>query len=401
MLLFVSALSRMEITKYSDDIPEEVFIDQLRSWQSISRYGESGSIYTYHKGIVLRRHQALIERPDLIKSLFQNKLPILIDNEFVRMEDYESAETEFHIYESAVPNPTYWICGIDSLLVGKSEAFFHYLRKRQAANPKISYVLFFSVNFLHQTVRNILTYTSTFLQNTYITPLFNEETGKHFLKALSIRWKFDINQALSQKILFQTARHFLTLKQAARFIRDTKSDSLEAILQHDMMRIKLKSIYDGFLPFEQSALSKIIIGANDFTPDESESIEFFKKTQWLESRGHKLELTVPILTSYLDSMHVNSQTIQLDGDRLMIGSIPINGLFSEQEIAVFNLLVRNRGKVVLRDGIANAIWGEDWNTKYSDWAIDQIISRIRKKCLTLDLPKTIIRVVKGKGFQYG
>jgi len=42
-------------------------------------------------------------------------------------------------------------------------------------------------------------------------------------------------------------------------------------------------------------------------------------------------------------------------------------------------LEENQGKIVSRESIAQVIWGENWETKYSDWAIDQLISTLRKQ----------------------
>jgi DNA-binding winged helix-turn-helix (wHTH) protein len=389
----------MEIT-HSDDIPEKLFRQQLQEWHNVSKFRESGSIYVYHKGILLRRHQALSIRPDLIKSIFQGRLPIVIDLELSPYEDNESLEIEFQKHEIDDKNQTYWICGIDQFLLGKSDSLFHFLRKRQAANPAISYVLFFTIDFLHPTVNRILTYTSTFLQNTYITQLYDADTGTYFFNRLSQNWKFEVSDKLKNDIAHQTARHFSLIKQAARFIRDTKSVKFNEILNHEMMKIKLKSIYENFLPSEKSTLIKIVSGANDFNPDEMASINFLKKTEWLESCDHKLRITIPLLQNYIQTDYFPQKKLEFIDSRIILGGVPVNSAFSSQEQQILRLFTAKSNQIISREEIAESIWGINWSEKYSDWAIDQIISRLRKKCTSLDLPKTFIRTVKGKGFRY-
>ena len=186
---------------YTDAYSEQEFQDLLASWSHISTFQESGSVYVYHKGIVLRRHEALTLRPDLIKKYFHGNIPIIIDIEADHFEDHDALEAEFQIYESTIKNPIYWICGIDRLLLGKSESFFHYLRKRQAKNPTISYVLFFNIHFLHPTVSPILTYTQTFLQNTVITPLNDEQSSAYFLKYWVKLWHVSMSEKLQRNIV--------------------------------------------------------------------------------------------------------------------------------------------------------------------------------------------------------
>ncbi len=70
--------------------------------------------------------------------------------------------------------------------------------------------------------------------------------------------------------------------------------------------------------------------------------------------------------------------------------------FSGQEMLVYRYLETAKGKIVSKEKIAEIIWGREWEQKYSDWALDKLISRLRKKVVALDIPEKI-RVIKGKG----
>jgi len=72
-------------------------------------------------------------------------------------------------------------------------------------------------------------------------------------------------------------------------------------------------------------------------------------------------------------------------------------LLSAQEESVFRLLWDKKGDLIERDKIAQVVWDHDWEERYSDWAIDQVISRIRRKIGDRG-KKRLIEVVKGKGF---
>ena len=55
-------------------------------------------------------------------------------------------------------------------------------------------------------------------------------------------------------------------------------------------------------------------------------------------------------------------------------------------------------KLKSRDDIGDVLWGKESYEKYSDWAIDQIMSKIRKK-LGLLGTKTRIVTVRGRGYK--
>lgn len=79
-------------------------------------------------------------------------------------------------------------------------------------------------------------------------------------------------------------------------------------------------------------------------------------------------------------------------------SVPMNSIFSSSELKVVEFLKQNVNKLVSREDVAKLIWGEeDWEEKYSEWAIGQLIYRIRKKLLKTS-ENLDIQTKKGEGF---
>ena len=64
----------------------------------------------------------------------------------------------------------------------------------------------------------------------------------------------------------------------------------------------------------------------------------------------------------------------------------------------FDFGLSKKGKIVSREEIAKTIWEQSWEDFYSDWAIDQTISRLRKKLSELDVLPQIIKTIRGRGF---
>ena len=70
--------------------------------------------------------------------------------------------------------------------------------------------------------------------------------------------------------------------------------------------------------------------------------------------------------------------------------------FSKSQRRVLKHLKQNSGKIVTKDNIAQVIWGKNWEDKYSDWAIDQLMHTLREKMATSQVPGKII-TKKGEG----
>ncbi len=67
------------------------------------------------------------------------------------------------------------------------------------------------------------------------------------------------------------------------------------------------------------------------------------------------------------------------------------------EISIVEFFHKNIDKPLSRDQIAQCLWGSDWEEKYSDWAIDQAIHRLRTKLRDANSPYSI-QTKKGVGF---
>lgn len=100
----------------------------------------------------------------------------------------------------------------------------------------------------------------------------------------------------------------------------------------------------------------------------------------------------PLFQFFIDFYEIATAENAISSDKQYVKT-QING----QQILIFNLLEDALGNVVSRESIAKLLWGDDWEAKYSDWAIDQAIARLRSKLEDMRFNKSI-KTVKGKGF---
>ncbi|HXS14916.1 MAG TPA: helix-turn-helix domain-containing protein [Candidatus Saccharimonadales bacterium] len=74
--------------------------------------------------------------------------------------------------------------------------------------------------------------------------------------------------------------------------------------------------------------------------------------------------------------------------------------FSTTEMRVLEYFQKHPKVLVRREDVAKIVWGEeDWQEKFSDWAIGQLMYRLRKK-LEYGASSGKIETEKGKGFLY-
>ncbi|MFH1244730.1 MAG: helix-turn-helix domain-containing protein, partial [bacterium] len=68
--------------------------------------------------------------------------------------------------------------------------------------------------------------------------------------------------------------------------------------------------------------------------------------------------------------------------------------FTVDEARIVRKLWEKQEQIVDREEMAQVLWGEEWSTKYSDWALDALVSRLRKKMSG----RWQIITIKGRGY---
>ena len=66
------------------------------------------------------------------------------------------------------------------------------------------------------------------------------------------------------------------------------------------------------------------------------------------------------------------------------------------EFKIFNYLANNKGLICTRDLIISEVWGDNATKDVSDHALDQIISRLRKK-IKISGNNVYIETIRGRG----
>mgnify|MGYP001075224585 CR=1 FL=1 len=380
--------------KLPEPITKKTFEKMVSQWARVVKYNESASIYFYSKAGLLRRFHQLLNDKKIYQKYFEaQKIKIIDVNAFV-LEEEEDWQKALDIKNKS---NIFFILGMDQILLKKNKRALTFLEEKEAQNPNWSFLFFFNLDFSHPDFWSILKTKSVFIQNTIFLSLYKKEDDKQFIDFLEIKWDLSLSQKLKDEILKECGGNFWLVKQAMRFLRDNpEAEEEKEIFNHQQMKWRLEMIWKKFLKSEKTVFKKIIKKQNKFNKKELHSLKFLKKTGWI--RKNDREITIPLLKRFLNKKREKFSLKLGKRKRIFLNNVSVEKNFSNKEKAVLTLLLKNKDKVVDRERIADSLWSGIWEEKYSDWAIDQTISRLRKRLVFLGLSSGLIKTVRGKGF---
>ena len=238
----------------------------------------------------------------------------------------------------------------------------------------------------------------TLIQNQVNIPLPTRIEANHFLDKLANRWGIKLSQKQKGILYFFCGNNLLT-KTGLRKYKDNPSINLQSLLEDNEMKQKMKIFSNLLGNKEKEVCNKIMFHMDQFTQEEEFIANYFKQLKIIYKVGRSWVFSLPILEYVLKNTNKNlSVSKNVDGE-LILGSFPLQNVLTQNEYKTLTLLYNNKKSLVDRDTLAKTIWGSVYLDKYSNWAIDKTISRIRKKLSTLGFNKEMIQIVKGKGYK--
>ncbi len=234
--------------------------------------------------------------------------------------------------------------------------------ERTKKDEKFVYIIFINCRHVRQLLKDM---DKAIFRNLHIIKPLNREDSCRLLESYNLRFGIDLSKDKLDKIYELSNGHSGLIKTLA----------LEAYSN----KINLNDV-DSLLN-NLAIVSRLELLIHDVLENIGE--EYINQNSLLlENLGfvQSKEFFSPLLKIYFERKYLKDRTFEIS--------------LSANEQKVFNVLKSNRGKAVSRDEAAKGLWGDELLEKYSDWAIDQLISRLRKKIE----PEYRIVAKKGIGF---
>jgi hypothetical protein len=259
--------------------------------------------------------------------------------------------------------------------------------------PTITLMNFFETDITHPSYAPILTLSKELYENLFWYPLYAEHDVRVFVQYLENKWNMTIPKKQKDTIVELCGGHFWLVKEAAReFLNDGKFS-----IDNEALFFRTETIYQTLQQSEQRVLEKIMTHRKQYTQEELHSYAYFKKMNVLSKNNG---LTIGLINQYLSMRPHVDPHVEIHDGRVFINNVTVDSLFTRKEHRAFKTLLEHKGEIVSRDIIAQSIWQSRTDQQYSDWAIDQIIARLRKKLVELSLSPQLIHVVRGKGYRF-
>jgi DNA-binding response OmpR family regulator len=371
--------------------------DLYTSWMSFAKTPESGSCYYHNKSDLLYRiHQ--LQTDNRFQNYRKNVTIYVIDAESLNIEDPQGWDASFKKITSKKGQTLILIVGLDHFLIGGDAWVFHYLMKKEIELKNAGIILFFTIDFLHPQFVTVFDNASTWIRKTIRFPLHTPSDTVTYLTHQATIWKMPLPEKMRQSIVKQTTGgYFLLAKEALRYLRDNPDSKDHDIIHHREIRLRVEAIWRQLIASEQAVMKKVVLNAPITDPTELHSLEFLTDTGWINKINGKYSIAITLLASYIQTRaNTIAFTVNSTG-KIMLNSVPIDGLLSKAEKLLLTLLVSRQGEIVSRDMVAETLDGH--NEDYNDWSIDKAISRLRKKLSSLEVTPTAIKTVHGKGFR--
>jgi len=181
----------------------------------------------------------------------------------------------------------------------------------------------------------------------------------------------------------------ILLKNALRIYREV--NSVQDIFTNKKFKSLLKKYIAKFNDEERKVLYSIVWSLPVSGHDRV--IEYLQSLKILDD-NYQVEF------AWLRDIFIDDKpTLSLTKDGLISERVDLLKILTEKENNFLKLFNSNDEHLITRDNVIQFLWGDNYPDKYSDWALDQFISRLRKKLKKAGFGSNVIKTVRKKGYQ--
>lgn len=273
----------------------------------------------------------------------------------------------------------------------------HYLSLLQKVvihlTPTLTCFLVFETDIIHPDHADLVRNYHMLFQHIDYYPLYSPADTSTFIDYLCQKWNIKMKMKNKKEIIEKCSGYFWLVKEALRQIRDNGSWNINS----ESFQYRLQTITQSLRESEYMAITKSLSKSRGFDEVQLHSRKYMQKTGLLDK---KYNLSIPLLEDAIVKLGASKRKLVLNKNQIFLNQVPVSNFFSRKEFRIIKLLLTHEGQTVTRDRIADVIWPMEVDEKFSEWAIDQLINRLRKRLSELLIPKTVLRSVRGKGYCY-
>jgi hypothetical protein len=222
-------------------------------------------------------------------------------------------------------------------------------------------------------------------QHVDIMRLYPESIMVDYINNVAHLWELELSNIDVVQIAKGCGGFPWLVNEILRSIKNKSKDDITKLFNSDTFYWKIEQVIKSLPMSHQMA----ILSSDKIFESQvnNELIEF----GFINQQGELIELLKKWVENYKkDNMIINNDVVMIAGKDLGM-------YFSDSEKNVLSMFVENMDVVLKREDVAKIFWGSRWEEYYSDWSLDQVISRLRKKLKEKNIP---INIITKKGFGY-
>lgn len=250
----------------------------------------------------------------------------------------------------------------------------------KAANPNFKLLLITEYNILDSEAFQSLLQYGNLLQNIAYQTLLSEQDIRQFIYFIATQWNIVLPETYYKCILEEVGGHQLLVKEVIRIYRDDRKVAVEQVLMNSTLVRKGIAVFERLSDADKQTVKDILTGNSPM-----EISEYLRETHVV----HNMKLGIPywyrIKEKFISSSLAKNSPVH-----------SIDYYLTPAERDIFETLIDSK-QILTKDQVAEKIWHANWEDKYSDWAIDQLMHRLREKLLLTKSPYEI-RTKKGQGY---
>lgn len=283
----------------------------------------------------------------------------------------------------------------EDLLIESINNIFNYLKIFYYLAPdNIHFVCAYSLEVDMKEFFNYTSRNSIFFQRVIQIGYYSDEEIRFFINSLLIKWKRTLSEEIKDYIIDIVGGQAFLCKRALSIILETdvyELSEIKKLLDESPNFLIQVKYFINRIPKKMKNLLSIIANQRQIPDNSSVNLKYLLKIGLIIEKETDYDVKSLVLKDYF----LNSDNKTINQINLINKSIEL----SKREKRILVNLLKSDGKILSRDALAEIIWKDDVLDKYSEWAIDKAISRIRKKLNSSKLPDINLETCKRKGIK--
>lgn len=361
------------VKKMLTPMSEETLLHMYAAWQQPIDRGENALI------LAAPRMDRLYRIPEFIHSLGGSYDVLVVSLQSNKIEDIDDWNRTAAFQKSDSKKKRCFLVPDAELLFQDRKHLLAGLAW-QYVQTKIPFLLF-SETFPYQMLPQV------FAQNRLFRPLYSAENMARFILYLEYKFCTRVPASLRNRIMERSGGHLWLVKEIVRHVAFQQTGDP---LDHEDLWWRVSEVYRGFASREQDMLTDMVLQKS---VHDAEAFSYLEKTGVIRDG----RIAIGLLEDYMKRQLRKRTQLYLKNGSVFVGDVPIDGALSRNERQALACIFSGRGKMISRESLGKAIWGDDGD--FTDWALDQVVRRLRKKLMKFGISWQIFQTVKGDGYR--